>query len=178
MKRVNRVCVAAWLAAASVAWTGCSQSSQKRTERDSDAGMNSTQAVQRVVARSSVADEELQQETSTKLNDAKLYCLGILLYAEKHQNECPTNLSQTLPYLHAADRFPSRTNHFEILYRGSFSKLPNPMRNGIILIRSESWKTTNGKSVRIYGFADGHCEAHVAPDGDFTAWEKQHSLNP
>jgi hypothetical protein len=123
-------------------------------------------------------EEQLQQKMISTLGDAKLYCLGILLYAQKHQNECPTNLSQTLPDLRVADRLPSGTNHFEILYRGSFDKLPNPMTNAIVVIRSDSWQTTDGKWMRIYGFADGHCEAHSAPDDGFAAWEKQHSLSP
>jgi hypothetical protein len=162
MKTANILSVTAGLLLASVAWTGCSQSGQDKTEPGSSIKMI----------------EEVQTETVSRLNGAKLYCVGMLLYAEQHQNECPTNLSQTLPYLSSADRPPGLTTNFEILYHGSFDKLPNPMTNGIIVIRSDSWQTPDGKRVRIYGFADGHCEAHFAHDGDFSAWEKQHSLSP
>jgi len=157
MKRVNIISITAVLLAVSLASAGCNQS---------------------VVLGSKPTEEQLQEKTISNLHDAKLYCLGILLYAQKHQNVCPANLSQTLPYLRTAERLPSGTNHFEIFYRGSFDKLPNTMTNGIIVIRSDSWQTTDGKRMRIYGFADGHCEAHSEPDDDFAAWEKQHSLSP
>jgi hypothetical protein len=78
----------------------------------------------------------------------------------------------TLPYLREASFTPSGTNRFEILYSGSLLQLTNPTS---IVIRSEIWQVNSQKWTRIYGFADGHCEVHSAPDGNFDAWERRHS---
>jgi hypothetical protein len=43
----------------------------------------------------------------------------------------------------------------------------------IVLREAQSWYR-NGKWVRIYGFADGHSEAHTEADGNFDAWEREH----
>ncbi len=122
------------------------------------------------------AQDELQgPEALSKFNDAKIYCLGLMMYAMKHAKSFPTNLDQTQPYLRLANRAPSGTNQFDILYQGSLSDLTNPAVVGrTIVLRSQPWLGKDGKWVRIYGFADGHCEAHTAADGDFTAWESQH----
>lgn len=162
MKEANVIFVAVGLLLALVAWTGCSQAGKEKARHQ----------------LGTEASEEHQGVMASTFNDAKLYCLGMLLYAQKHLMECPTNLSQTLPYLRTAHRLPSGTNHFEILYHGSLDKLPNPMTKGIVVIRSDAWKTPDGRWVRIYGFADGHCERHYASDDNFSAWEKQHSLTP
>lgn len=178
MKRTSIASAATGLLAISLASAGCSRSNPNRTASGSSTENLSTQGVQKVALGGKTADEALREKTITSLHDAKLYCLGILLYAEKHNNMCPANLNQTLPYLRAENRLPRGTNHFEIVYHGSLDKLPNPMTNGIIALRSDSWKTSDGKWMRVYGFTDGHCEAHAEPDNDFAAYEKQHSLNP
>jgi len=168
--------IAAGFVAASLLWTGCGQSSRDSTNRDSSTNTTSTQPIQNVQVQSNAADEDWQEETASRFSDAKDYCLGMLLYALKHGNMFPTNLNQTLPYLSAAKAVPSGTNHFDILYHGSLDKLPNPMTNGIILIRSDPCRMAGGRWTRVYGFADGHCERHSEPDSNFAAWEEEHSL--
>lgn len=178
MNQTNMVSLMAGLLAVSVASAGCNQSNRQRTAPDSGTQSASTQAVQNAAGNRNITGEEFQGKTATTLNDGKLYCLGILLYAAKHNNMVPTNLDQTLPYLRADNRSLSGTNHFDLRYHGSLNKLPHPMTNGIILIRSDSWRGKNGKWIRIYGFADGHCVVRVESNTNFAAWEKLHSLHP
>lgn len=175
---MNIVFAAASLFAVSLAATGCNRPKQESTAPDSSAQIPATQAVQSAAIDSNAVQEELQGRAISALDDAKLYCMGMILYAQKHQNILPTNLSQTLPYLRPINSLPSGTNRFSIVYHGSLEKLPNPMTNGIILIRSDSWQRKDGNWTRIYGFVDGHCEAHSETDDNFDAWEKQHSVRP
>jgi hypothetical protein len=165
----------------SLTLTACNQSNDQKTTQQSIPSVSASQPV--AGSSSNLSYEESRQKSIANLSDARLYCLGMMMYAEKHGNQFPTNLDQTLPYLEAPNR-PTGSNHFEILYHGSLAQLPNPMpngtilTNGIILIRSDAWQKTNGAWARAYGFADGHGEVHFEPDGNFTAWEKQNSLNP
>lgn len=178
MKRASIASMAVGLLAVSLALAGCRQSNQDHTASGPNTESLSTQDVQKIALGGKMTDEKPQEKTISCLHDAKLYCLGVLLYAEKHTNMCPAHLNQTLPYLRAANRLPNGTNHFEILYHGSLDKLPNPMTNGIIALRSDSWQTSDGKWVRVYGFTDGHCEAHTETNNNFAAYEKEHSLSP
>src|SRR5579871_360172 len=130
MKRVNIVTGATGLLTLSLALTGCGPSRDSTTP--ASITPTSTQAVESASSLGNTSDEGLRQRADATLEDAKLYCLGILLYSQQHGSLCPTNLDQTLPYLHAANRVPSGTNHFEILYHGSFNQLPNPMTNEIV----------------------------------------------
>ena len=178
MEIVKIALVAAGLPLVSLVLTGCNQANQERTTPNLGTNSSTIQAGQSVASDDNATEAEFQEKSVPKLNDAKLYCLGILLYAEKHQNLFPTNLDRTLPYLGAANRLPSGTNHFDVLYQGSLADLPNPMTNGIIVIRSDPWQGKDGRWTRIYGFADGHCEAHYETEDNFDAWEKQHSVRP
>jgi hypothetical protein len=109
-------------------------------------------------------------------NDARLYCLGMLLFAADNPHHYyPTNLDQTLPYLRKANFMLNGTNEFEILFQGSRDDLSNSIVSRIIVLRSEPWQNQDGKWARIYGFADGHSEAHFEPNKNFDYWESQHS---
>lgn len=175
VKPVNLAAVAARLFAASLALTGCDRPKQERTAPSPGTQISITQAVQSATSRGHDAEDELPGQMLSRFNDARLYSLGMMLYAGKNQDLCPTNLDQTLPYLREANRPPSGTNHFELLYQGSFGQLTNPTTTSqIILIRSEPWRRKDGEWTRVYGFADGHCEAHPEPDGNFDEWERQH----
>lgn len=163
----------------SLALTGCDRPNRDTKAPDSNPPNTATQAVTSVASPGDSSSEEPQQTATARFEDARLYCLGMILYAEKHQDLCPTNLDETLVCLRDANRVPSGTNHFEILYHGSFYDLPNPMTNdGIVILRSDPWRETDGTWKRVYGFADGHCEERSESGGNFEVWEKQHSPAP
>jgi hypothetical protein len=171
MKSVRITLVASGLIAASLALAGCGQRDEKRVDTAGQPPSSAQEAVQNADSDGIDDQRELKGEALSKFDDAKVYCMGMLLYAEKNQNLFPTNLDLTLPFLKQAGHAPSGTNRFEILYQGSFLQLTNPAS---IVLRSEPWQEEDRKWTRIYGFADGHCETHSELDGNFDAWEKRH----
>jgi hypothetical protein len=158
--------------------TGCDQPKQGETRPNPARQSSAAQSARSTASEDKDAGEELSGDALSRFNDAKIYCLGMMLYAAKNQNLFPTNLDQTLPYLREVGQMPSGTNRFDILYQGSMDKLPSRMTNGIIALRSQPWQGGAGKRMRIYGFADGHCEVRSEADGSFDAWEKQHLARP
>ena len=166
------------LVAASLLLAGCDRPKQGGTQPNPGRQSSAAQTDQNATSGGIEAGEELSGDALSKFNDAKLYCLGIMLYAAKNRNLLPTNLDQTVPYLREAGQMPSGTNRFDILCQGSMDKLSRPTTNGIVVLRSQSWQGTDGKRTRVYGFADGHCEAYSEASGSFDAWERQHSARP
>ena len=166
------------LIAASLLLTGCDRPKQGGREPNPGRQSSTAQADQSATSGGNETGEELSADALSGFNDAKLYCLGIMLYAAKNQNLLPTNLDQTVPYLREAGQMPSGTNRFDILYQGSLDKLSRPTTNGIVVLRSQRWQGRDGKWTRVYGFADGHCEVHSEVGGSFDAWEKQRSAQP
>ena len=114
------------------------------------------------------------------------YCgelaLALMKYASDHQDQFPTNFEQAASYLSA--RLKNETNfttgQFEIVYRGSrksLSKFAHP--GGILLIKERKpWKTVAGQWAKVYAFCDAGRVALSAADGNFEAWEKEHTVLP
>jgi hypothetical protein len=151
--------------------TGCDKPKQDGTAPNPGTQGSAAQAAQSKSSGGNETGEELSGDALSRFNDAKIYCLGMMLYAATNQNLFPTNLEQTLPYLRVANLTPSGTNRFEILYQGSVDKLPRTMTNGIIVLRSQPWQGGDGRRTRVYGFADGHCEVHSEANAGFDVWE-------
>ena len=107
-------------------------------------------------------------------DDAQRCCLDLILYAQDHHEHCPTNLNQILPYLGAHNSTSATTNGFEMVYQGSMLDFTNGIGSRTIVLRSKSWINQDGKWVKIFGFADGHCETRFQTNADFMAWESQH----
>jgi hypothetical protein len=166
------------LVAASSLLAGCDRPKQGGTEPNPGRQSSAAQADQSATSGGNETGDELSGDALSRFNDAKIYCLGIMLYAAKNQNLLPTNMDQTLPYLRGADQMPSGTNRFDILYQGSMDKLSSPTTNGLVVLRSQRWQGRDGKWTRVYGFADGHCEVHSEAGGSFDTWEKQRSAQP
>jgi hypothetical protein len=168
-----RIAIAGSLFVAVLTWTGCGQRYEKRLEAVAEPPSSTPVAVTNVDSDDNDGQQYSEEDALSRFDDAKIYCMGMLLYAQKNQNIFPTNLNLTLPYLKESGRLPTGTNRFEILNQGSFLQLTNPAS---IVIRSEVWRGKSQKWTRIYGFADGHCEVHSEADGNFDAWEKRHLL--
>jgi hypothetical protein len=170
MKAV-RIAVAGSMFVALLTWTGCGQRDKTRLEAAAEPPSSTPVVVTNADLDGDDGQQDIEEDALSKFDDAKIYCTGMLLYAQKNQNLFPTNLNLTLPYLKEVSRTPSGTNRFEILYQGSFLQLTNPAS---IVIRGEPWQGKSERWTRVYGFADGHCEVHSQVDGNFDAWEKRH----
>jgi RNA polymerase sigma factor (sigma-70 family) len=114
-----------------------------------------------------------EPDASAPLNVAKQLMLGWLMYADDNGNQVARSLDQLEPYL----RSSTATNQFELLFQGSWQDITNPSQT-IVVREKQSRQGPDGSWQRAYGFADGHSELHRASDGDFAAWEKQHTFSP
>jgi RNA polymerase sigma factor (sigma-70 family) len=117
-------------------------------------------------------------EAMTKLNYSKNLMLAFFLYAAKNRDQFPTNFDQAASFLgpEATNQTSVTPDQFEIVYRGPMNAVTNA-GNLIVLREKQAWQS-NGKWSRIYAFADGHCEIHASPDGNFDEWESQRIVTP
>jgi RNA polymerase sigma factor (sigma-70 family) len=124
-------------------------------------------------------DSHAEQEKTAlfKMNNVKQSVMGMIMYANANQDQFPTNFDQAAPYLGGnLNSVRSNLSQLEIVYQGSWKNITNP-RSTIVVRENQPW-LYNREWVKVYGFADGHSELHVEPDGDFGAWEQQHLAFP
>jgi hypothetical protein len=59
---------------------------------------------------------------------------------------------------------------YELLFKGA---LPDRTQapSTIVIREQHAWRTPQGAWARVYGFADGHSQVHVARHGNFVQWE-------
>lgn len=104
-----------------------------------------------------------------KMNDAKEIVLGMFTRTEDDPSAGVTNLSPY--YIRKPLSAVVSTNEFEFVYNGNLRALTNPAST-IVIREREAVQMPDGKWAKAYGFADGHAEYHVEPDGNFEEWEK------
>ncbi|MCI0541413.1 MAG: sigma-70 family RNA polymerase sigma factor [Verrucomicrobiales bacterium] len=144
---------------------------------------------------------QMKQISAAKKRDAGAFAAGLQIFAEDNQGRFPTNYSQVAysfstnfnQFNADSNQFvivfdqPSKgrripypitgTNSFEMIEQGSRVELTNP-KSVIMLREQQAWQTPDGKWAKTYAFADGHTEIRVEPDGNFDAWERQHTAPP
>ena len=135
-------------------------------------------------ARQSMAEEpadtaEAQQKTAiAKMNFAKQWTLAFVMFAQDHQGAYPSNFDQAAAYFSKdASDTGVTTNQFQLFYQGTLTQITNPA-NTIVLGETEPMEGPSGGWLKAYGFADGHSEYHMEPDGNFALWESQHIQAP
>jgi len=144
---------------------------QQQNEQLQNSLTNALQARQQSIAQSTSEAEEQRAYAIVQINTARQSMLGLIMYANDHDGQLPTNFDNAFQYF-ANSSAATNLNHFEIVYHGDFSNLANP--GSTIVVRSIQPWTANGKSSKAYGFADGHSEVHSVSDGNFDEWEQQH----
>ena len=121
-------------------------------------------------------DNDPQRQVAiAKMNDAKLLVLGMMMFANDHQDQFPTDLSQTTNYWKRAEIQLTGTNNFELVLSGPWKSVPDPANT--LAVREKDAFFVNGKWFKAYGFADGHSELKTEPKEGFVAWEKAHILS-
>ena len=136
---------------------------------------NSLQEEARQSADNNSASNQQRQIVMAKLNDTKHLATAFIMYANENQGQFPTNFDQVNTY---TNQFPiSGTNGLQIVYQGSQHDIKD-LGDVIVIQESEAWSTYDGKWAKVYGFADGHAELHATANGDFSAFEQQHSVSP
>lgn len=123
------------------------------------------------------AEAEFKEQTQERANHLKQWGLSFFLYAGGHNDQFPATFEQAASAQHTESLLDFATNNFEIVYRGAVTNVPNPGET-IIFREKQARRSPKGEWVRVYGIADGHVEIHTEPDGNFEAWEKQHTVAP
>jgi RNA polymerase sigma factor (sigma-70 family) len=124
------------------------------------------------------SEEQQRQIAIAKMNDARSYVLGFIMYASDNHGQFPTNWDQISSYTNKIPA-PTGTNDFEIVNQGPLSSYELGTNGSlIILVESPAWLTSNGKWVKAYGFADGHAQIQIEPAEGFDAYEQQHTVSP
>jgi hypothetical protein len=113
------------------------------------------------------------------LNYTRQWLLAFHDFADKNQGQLPADFEQARPFLPSEVDTNLTTDQFEIVYQGSLKNLTNPS-TAIVIREKNAWPGLNQRPgwLRAYGFADGHSEIHLAADGNFETWEKQHTAAP
>ena len=125
--------------------------------------------------------EEERSLAIARMTYVKHWALAFFLYAEAHQDRFPDTFEEASKYF-AADQAVLKsafsTDKYEIMFHGATRDVQHP--ESVILLREkEAWPSSSGTgTARTYAFADGHSEIHSAPDGDYSAWEKDRILAP
>ncbi|MDE3068184.1 MAG: sigma-70 family RNA polymerase sigma factor [Verrucomicrobiota bacterium] len=129
--------------------------------------------------QASEANSAAEQEkvfAINEMNNAKQFGLAMRMYADDHQNQFPTNYEEMTNYLGNDPNVLSNMSQFQIVYQGSWTNITNPA--SAIVAEGQAWQTASGTWAKVYGFADGHVETHISPDGNFETYESQHEVAP
>jgi hypothetical protein len=109
----------------------------------------------------------------------KNWMLAFILYADKHQDQYPTDFEQAKAFLpeDARPELAAAADQFEVVYQGKWREIKAPMKT-VVLREKQAHQMPDGKWAKVYGFADGHSELHSEADGNFEAWEKERIITP
>jgi hypothetical protein len=118
------------------------------------------------------AEAEFKEQTKMRMVHLKQWGLSFHLYARDHNDQLPETFEQAAGIQGSESLLGFDTNHFEIVCRGTIRGIPEPGKT-IIFREKQARRSPKGDWVQVYGFADGHVEAHTEPDeASFAAWEK------
>lgn len=126
------------------------------------------------------ADPAEQQKLMARAKgaDGVRHAMHFIVFASANDGWFPTNWQQVANV--ATDHPVSGTNDFEMVHQRPINRSTLGTNAGTTILVREflAWPTFDGKWGKVYGFADGHSEAVILDDGNFTAWEEQNTFNP
>ena len=124
------------------------------------------------------AMEKAQAFKVAKISYNKQWLLAFFMYADENRGQFPSNFDQAERFAPGLTKSTDiSTNDFEIVFHGKTSGLTNS--SDVLMLREkQAMQLPNGRWTKIYGFADGHVEAHNETDGNFDEWEKQRMIAP
>ena len=126
---------------------------------------------------------EAREDLIARASGAKWWLIAFRIYANDNHGQCPNSFEQVAS-IHAQDsgRLGANMNpdRFAIVFQGSLDSLTNP-GDVIVLRERQPQPASDGKSVWIYGMADGSVQQMTFPQGQYDspeAWEKGRILSP
>ncbi len=125
------------------------------------------------------AEAEFKEQTEMRMTHLKQWGLSFILYANDHQDRLPETFEQAASVQGSEPLLGFSTNNFEIVYRGTVASVADPGKT-IVFRERQPRRSPKGDWVQVYGFADGHVEAHSeADETGFAAWEQERIIaNP
>ncbi|MGO8699683.1 MAG: hypothetical protein ACLQVY_18440 [Limisphaerales bacterium] len=117
-------------------------------------------------------DDPFQQESITRVEQAKKWALACMLFADAHGKELPKDFSRVKPF-ESNDGLSD--SNWEIVSSGDANRITNPAQT-ILLREKEARKSPRGDFIKIYAFADGHVDRLWSPEDNCTALEKKRGL--
>jgi RNA polymerase sigma factor (sigma-70 family) len=110
------------------------------------------------------------------VNAAKQIGLAFYNYAEKNNNQFPTNLAQLTNELGNAPNFGNgmTLDNFEMVNAG---KASDASAWSILLRERNPRQSPQGLWQRVYLMSDGSAQVAIAPDGNFDTWEQNWQQN-
>jgi hypothetical protein len=122
--------------------------------------------------------QQLHQMAGAKPLDARNFASGMLNFASEHDGQFPTNFDQIASFFAKEGMAVSGTNQFDIVYQGSVSNLDGIPMGTVAVVRDQAtWQGPDGKTMRVYGMADGSGQM-VTSDDNFQSWEAKHIIAP
>ncbi len=112
------------------------------------------------------------------INAARFVELAMIMFAGDNHDQYPTNFSQISNLTEGMTNQTSGIGPeaFEFVNAGPANS--QDASTTIILREQNPFRTVDGKWSRTYGFGDGHVEMKISDDGNFDAFEQQHSPPP
>jgi RNA polymerase sigma factor (sigma-70 family) len=133
---------------------------------------------------SDAADADMEAHKTlviNKMSYAKGWTLAFIQFAQANGGAMPQTLDQGAKFYppdQAEIYGKFDPSQWEILYHGPLSAIAEPSKTIILRETLPSPAPNRPGLLRVYAFADGHSEAHMAADGNFDAWEQQMGLAP
>jgi hypothetical protein len=113
-----------------------------------------------------------QQESMTRVDQAKKWALACILFTDAHAGQLPKDFGQ----LRAFDPNDGLSDsNWEIVPSGDVNSITNPGQT-ILLREKAARKSPRDGFLKVYAFADGHVDRLWAPDDNFTTLEKKRGL--
>lgn len=120
---------------------------------------------------------EYKRHQIDTINAMKQLGFAMRIFAGDHNQQYATNFDQLENGLGGVTNFPGDIglDFFEFVNIG----LVNGTMPGKIIFRERvARQTPDGKWERVYGMADGSVEVQTSDDGNFNAFEQQHTVSP
>jgi len=116
--------------------------------------------------------ETFQKESAARLYQSKSWALAFIMYAQRHQNQLPTDFKEVN---NASGAKNLAASDWEIVSSGTWTSFTN-FPNTILLREKKPRQSPDGNYFRAYAFADGHAQIVKSPTEDFDSVEKDHGF--
>jgi RNA polymerase sigma factor (sigma-70 family) len=103
------------------------------------------------------SQEEFREQERSHVLQAAQQMAQLLTYAGNHNNKLPDTFGEA----------GLNSDQFEFVFRDTLPSDENNLSSTIVIREKKAWQTAQGTWAKTYGYADGHSQVWVTPDGNF-----------